>query len=887
MPFVSLLSEIVGASPIALVNSRSANKIREAMDYVSHIDTATATLFMSAVQPVVGISLQLRDSLMLVLRKALFSRDEQARTVAVTGFIMILVDVTNRSASSSASQSSTQESANVEAMALEILGTLRRCLTQQGTVRAHLYKGLSTVAADRRCGTSLRATVLDVLLPQYEAVKGRSDEEPINFEACIRNVGTGNALVVEPLSHLLACIGATLIGPRRRNAARSNTGQSRGKGGGKRKGGAIKMEGAGAGGGAAGAAADDDGDAAMVDSDDDVDSADADFAASSIYQEAESTMQKISLAFSKASLRDDFNLENGDSGTNFSLDSGDGMFNCLKAQELIGAYESLICFMFASGDRGVDAMTSVVNVQKKRHELSVILSSNEKKEKKGGGGILSRSGMCAGVDLTTASEMFRAVLRTTGPGAAHGNGFTILRNSDKFVRFAAWSAHCCLERLHSLGSGLEMPTAAFEACTEISISAAIAIVNAGDDEEEDTASATEKSQAGGSKKGGGGGGGGGGGKKAPMFRGKKGKPLLTLCAESLQLAVGAMCRGFSHRLSEFLTALGAALSTNSEQDDDDGDDDGGSGGKGAAAAAAKKESELFAYTWFCEQLVTTIDAERFKICGTFVAIVNDILACTCVGGVNVNGAARLRESVAQLCTDHRGLQDAPLGKALVGVLLDDESQGTDAIEFLATDALNHIGYINDEDADQESAVFKFKLVSVKLCESGMVPTAVIQAIDKRVGEVDWVLPRLSAISARVNRKVPVPDARENLCDLNTAITERLLGVVKAADTLGSTYLEDRICTNVFKSCTKLYATLTNLLKFRLTKVAQKYIEQSAEFRELAKQVFTMTETMSVQKDHVHFRILVLGFGFCSVSTLNVLQVVAIARPFRPRRNLWW
>ena len=54
---------------------------------------------MSALQPVIGMVASLRDSLMVILRKALFSRDIQARRVAVAGFFMLLAKLKLKSSS--------------------------------------------------------------------------------------------------------------------------------------------------------------------------------------------------------------------------------------------------------------------------------------------------------------------------------------------------------------------------------------------------------------------------------------------------------------------------------------------------------------------------------------------------------------------------------------------------------------------------------------------------------------------------------------------------------------------------------------------------------------------------------------------------------------------
>jgi Fanconi anemia group I protein len=52
----------------------SLPKVREAFDYLSYLPPNTAQALLKAVQPLLKISMTLKDALILVLRKAMFSR---------------------------------------------------------------------------------------------------------------------------------------------------------------------------------------------------------------------------------------------------------------------------------------------------------------------------------------------------------------------------------------------------------------------------------------------------------------------------------------------------------------------------------------------------------------------------------------------------------------------------------------------------------------------------------------------------------------------------------------------------------------------------------------------------------------------------------------------
>ncbi|KAL8197612.1 UNVERIFIED_CONTAM: hypothetical protein K2H54_034266, partial [Gekko kuhli] len=69
--FIDLLSSIISYAPLVLQNSSS--KITEAFDQLSFLPLATVQGLLKAVQPLLKISMSMRDSLILVLRKSMFS----------------------------------------------------------------------------------------------------------------------------------------------------------------------------------------------------------------------------------------------------------------------------------------------------------------------------------------------------------------------------------------------------------------------------------------------------------------------------------------------------------------------------------------------------------------------------------------------------------------------------------------------------------------------------------------------------------------------------------------------------------------------------------------------------------------------------------------------
>uniref|UniRef100_A0A7N4PEB4 FA complementation group I n=1 Tax=Sarcophilus harrisii TaxID=9305 RepID=A0A7N4PEB4_SARHA len=149
--FLDLLSNIIIYAPLVLQSCSS--KVTEAFDYLSFLPLHTVQGLLKAVQPLLKVSMSMRDSLILVLRKAMFANHLDARKSAVAGFLLLLKNfkILGSLSSSQCSQSigATQVQVDVhsrynsvanEAFCLEILDSLRRCLGQQADVRLMLYE---------------------------------------------------------------------------------------------------------------------------------------------------------------------------------------------------------------------------------------------------------------------------------------------------------------------------------------------------------------------------------------------------------------------------------------------------------------------------------------------------------------------------------------------------------------------------------------------------------------------------------------------------------------------------------------------------------------------------------------------------------------------------
>lgn len=86
--YTTLLATIVQEGMHMLM--QNAEKIRAFFDHISFVAPHAAIGLLRATMPLVVLSNPLRDALMLVLRKSMFSRDLNARLIAIKGFLLLL-----------------------------------------------------------------------------------------------------------------------------------------------------------------------------------------------------------------------------------------------------------------------------------------------------------------------------------------------------------------------------------------------------------------------------------------------------------------------------------------------------------------------------------------------------------------------------------------------------------------------------------------------------------------------------------------------------------------------------------------------------------------------------------------------------------------------------
>ncbi|KAG0022531.1 hypothetical protein BGZ80_000035 [Entomortierella chlamydospora] len=210
--FLNLLENIVKNSSEEL--EEHLPRIKESLDYLSFLSLTTAVRLMAAVKDVAKVNKPFRDSLILILRKALFSKTLESRQVALSGFLLLLSPSSKPQLSlrSGPSRTGAQGSENdMPGYSMEILGMLRRCLGQQGEVRLSLYTGLMELIETTSSLNTIIFEVLQVHFVQFYDQTG-TRLTPLKLEECVGNSRTGGEpIFVEPLHYLMCGVVRSLL----------------------------------------------------------------------------------------------------------------------------------------------------------------------------------------------------------------------------------------------------------------------------------------------------------------------------------------------------------------------------------------------------------------------------------------------------------------------------------------------------------------------------------------------------------------------------------------------------------------------------------------------------------------------------------------------------
>eukprot|EP01133_Synstelium_polycarpum_P009817 gene9817-11467_t len=178
---------------------QSVPKLKESLEYIQYFSPNTVKNLILAFSPLFQLAPSFLDSTILTLKKALFKREFEARASAIGGFLQLIKNITKPGAPETA-----------ENLAIELLGIIKRGLSQQGAIRSLLYTGLKDLV---QCRSNLGDYVCDILLLQFADLFDRNvtrpNHSPIDLLKCVtlETVGESSvATIVEPIDKLIHCI---------------------------------------------------------------------------------------------------------------------------------------------------------------------------------------------------------------------------------------------------------------------------------------------------------------------------------------------------------------------------------------------------------------------------------------------------------------------------------------------------------------------------------------------------------------------------------------------------------------------------------------------------------------------------------------------------------
>uniref|UniRef100_A0A672KZB6 Fanconi anemia group I protein-like n=1 Tax=Sinocyclocheilus grahami TaxID=75366 RepID=A0A672KZB6_SINGR len=400
--FIDLLSSIVMSAPMILLESSS--KVTETFDQLSYLPLSTVEGLLKAVQPLLKASMSMKDALILVLRKAMFSSNLDGRKSAVAGFLLLLKNfrILGSLASSQASQAitSSQVQADVhsryntaanEAFCLEILSSLRRCLNQQADVRLMLYEGFHDVL---RRNSQLASSIMQTLLSQLKRYFEPEQDllPPLKLESCISAHGD-QVFIQEPLAHLLCCTVHCLLW-------NQNI----------RSGGNVSND------------------------EDDEDEE------GGVQSELHTILESITKRMIKSEL-EDFEL---DKCAEFSTSSSVGVKNSIYAVLVMGLNEVLMEYNFITANYSKNHFEDVLELFKRYHKVSEIL-----KERAGKGRPTSSKTSRSLLSLGFISTLLTALFRDSTQ--SREECLSVLRSSGDFLRYSVSVALQKIQQLEETG----------------------------------------------------------------------------------------------------------------------------------------------------------------------------------------------------------------------------------------------------------------------------------------------------------------------------------------------------------------------------------------------------------------------------------------------------
>ncbi|KAK9840796.1 hypothetical protein WJX81_005265 [Elliptochloris bilobata] len=227
LPFLHLLGLLVRQRPhVFAPHARSLEGMLEAFPL---LDAGVAGGLLAALWPACAAREDVKDALVLAMRRSMFGRDLGARLLAARGFLFLITrELADAAAAAPPADPCSQPSCTQVQMSLsqrpsltaggegvtllhELLGFLRRSLSQQAAVRRAVYQGLPALLAEDPVA---QGPVLEMLLlPHFRQLLEPDPtlHPPIRLEKCTAIAQGEEVRVLEPLPELVSCVRAIVL----------------------------------------------------------------------------------------------------------------------------------------------------------------------------------------------------------------------------------------------------------------------------------------------------------------------------------------------------------------------------------------------------------------------------------------------------------------------------------------------------------------------------------------------------------------------------------------------------------------------------------------------------------------------------------------------------
>ncbi|XVF38742.1 hypothetical protein REPUB_Repub20aG0127800 [Reevesia pubescens] len=215
-PIIRLLCHLIRCYPYPMLEH--IPRLKELLDYFTFMDGKVASYLVSALLPLIRFNRDLQDYTILVVRKAMFRREDTVRLAATNSVVdLILAEKQPKgdglfSFQDASSQASSSQQADIPcsmggSLFQELSALLQRCLYQQAKVKEVMYQGLvKLILVDPSVG----GLVFDFLLPHFLQFFKEGADVQLGISSCIKSE-SGKVIIQEPLDCLLSCVSWILL----------------------------------------------------------------------------------------------------------------------------------------------------------------------------------------------------------------------------------------------------------------------------------------------------------------------------------------------------------------------------------------------------------------------------------------------------------------------------------------------------------------------------------------------------------------------------------------------------------------------------------------------------------------------------------------------------